>query len=78
MKQSFLAGPNFGLDLTFYLNVYDEKLAGKVTGAIIRVGNSSFMTYNSNNGVFASPGERVFISIDREFKSILPKPYSKR
>jgi hypothetical protein len=75
LKQSYLSGPNFGLDLTFYVNVY-EKLVGKVTGATRRVGNSSFMTYNLNNGVFVAPGKRVFTSIDREFKSILPKPYS--
>ena len=75
LKKSYLAGPNFGLFLTFYVNIY-EKLSNTVLGAVIRIGNSSYSTYYSNNGIFVSPGERTFISIEREFKSMLPKPYS--
>ena len=75
LKRSYLAGPNFGLYLTFYVNVY-EKLFNTVSGAVVRIGNSSYSTYYSNNGIFISPGVRTFISVEREFKTILPKPYS--
>ena len=75
LKQSYLAGPNFGLFLTFYVNVY-EKLYNTVLGAVVRIGNSSYSSYYSNNGIFISPGERTFISVEREFKTILSKPYS--
>ena len=45
-------------------------------GAIIRIGNSSFSTYHSNEGVLASSGSLTNIAVEREFKSILPQPYS--
>ena len=77
LKKSNLAGPDFGLQLTLYTNFYEELLSfANGFGAIIRIGNSSYSMYDSNNGLFASAGFNNFISINREFKSMLPKPYS--
>ena len=46
-------------------------------GAVIRIGNSSYRTfYSFGDGIFASAGSISNIVVDREFKSILPKPYS--
>ena len=45
-------------------------------GAYFLIGNSSHLKYDEKNGIRASPGFGTNIMIDREFKSILPKPYS--
>ena len=77
-KESTLAGLDYGLQLWFYVNV-NEKMLEQISqmGAVIRIGNSSYSTfYSSGEGIFLSPGFRTNIAVDREFKSILPKPYS--
>jgi hypothetical protein len=80
LKKSYLAGPEFGLTLTLYVNVYEKLL--NVTnqlyglGAIFRIGNSSYLTHYSNGGIFVSPSMVTNIVVDREFKSVLTKPYS--
>ena len=80
LKQSTVSDIYFGLDLTLYINIYEKILKfRKLTtgmGAIIRIGNSSYMTYYSNGGTFITPGHQTYLSVEREFKSILPKPYS--
>ena len=80
LKQSSIAGPDFGLQVTLYVNVYEKLLNDPSSvaglGALVRVGNSSFTTYDSNNGIFISSGANTYIVVDREFKSMLPKPYS--
>ena len=78
LKESTIAGPYYGLQLTFYVNIY-EKLIGYSSsfGAVIRIGNSSYLTYYSfGDGILVSPGSVTNIGVDREFKSMLPKPYS--
>jgi len=80
LKKSYLAGPEFGLTLTLYVNVYEKLL--NVTnqlyglGAIVRIGNSSYLTHYSNGGIFVSPSHVTNIVVDREFKYVLTKPYS--
>ena len=77
LKKSNLAGPNFGLRLTLYVNIYEELLESRSSlGAIIRIGNSSYLTDNSNSGILISPGEQTFIAVEREFQSMLSKPHS--
>ena len=78
LKESSFAGPYYGLHLTLYVNVY-EKLLYSLTnrlGALIRIGNSSFSYYYDDGGVFVAPGFETFINVDREFKLVMPKPYS--
>ena len=82
IEQSMLAGVNYGLKLELYVN-YFEKLAYNLAniqlkglGALIRVGNSSYLTDHGKDGFLVSGGFRTDLTINREFKTILPKPYS--
>ena len=77
LKKSSIAGWNFGLQLTLYVNIY-EKFLRQVpwTGALVRIGNSSYVTDYSNGGIFVAPGFQTNIVLGREFKLMLPRPYS--
>ena len=80
LKKSSLVGWNFGLQLTLYLNVYEKLLNDKNNvgglGALIRLGNSSYLTDYLDSGILVTPGLQTNIEMSREFRSILPKPYS--
>ena len=78
LKKSSLTGPQFGLQLELYVNFY-EKLSFKAPtlGALLRLGNSSYLTFNSDqSGILLTPGFQTNIAVEREFKTILSKPYS--
>ena len=77
LKISTIAGPVVGLQLTLYVNIY-EKFLSEIfqRGAIIRIGNSSYSIDYHHDGLFVTPGSSTYISIGREFKSMLPRPYS--
>jgi hypothetical protein len=77
LKNTSISGLDYGLTLTLYVNLY-EKLMDYVneSGLMIRIGNSSYSTYYASYGIFLSPGMSSYIAVDREFKSMLPKPYS--
>ena len=85
IEESSIFGPFYGLSLILYVNFYEKLLNstykyGQVInnmGAVIRIGNSSYETYYSyGDGILLPPGFQTNIVLDREFKSILPKPYS--
>jgi len=80
LKRSSIVGPDFGLWLTFYVNVYEEFLLDGSTsflGAVLRIGNSSYSTFYANTiGILLAPGLQTNIVVEREFKSILARPYS--
>jgi hypothetical protein len=82
LKRSNVANKELGLQLTIYANIYEEfldvmdKNGLNQMGVIIRIGNSSYMRDYSNDGILVSPGFQTNIVVDREFKSMLPKPYS--
>jgi len=77
LKKTSISGSDFGLQLSLYVNIYEELLEYvNNSGAIIRIGNSSYSTYYSNDGLFVPPGFSTYIRVKREFKSMLPKPYS--
>ena len=63
-----------------YINTYEKLLneTGQADGfgAIIRIGNSSYLADSSYGDIYASSSHRTFILVDREFKEMLPKPYS--
>ena len=62
VKESNMAGPNFGLQLTLYVNVYEKYLkTRKGMGGVIRLGNSSYLTDNSNNGILYTWVLRYFL-----------------
>jgi hypothetical protein len=79
-QRTTIAGGFFGLRVILYVNFF-EKLFNSVyfetLGAIVRIGNNSYMTsYPGLSGVLVGGGSSVNIVVEREFKSILPKPYS--
>ena len=79
MKKSSIAGPFYGLELEFYVNVYELLLADSVDsfGAIIRIGNSSYSThYTKADGILILPGTLTHVAVNRELRSLQPKPYS--
>ncbi len=67
--------------MKLYVNFYQNltkinSLIGGL-GALIRIDNSSYLTYYiSNDGIKLEPGKVVSVSVSRSFKSILPRPYS--
>jgi hypothetical protein len=78
LKESLIPGSLHGLKLNIYVNVYQSlfETLGFMNGlgAVFHIGNSSYE--NIDEGIFLSPGFETFIVVDREFKSMLPKPYS--
>ena len=77
LKKSMIGGSYFGLQVTLYINTYEKPLnETDGLGAIIRIGNSSYSTDSSYGDIYASPSHRTFILVEREFKEMLPKPYS--
>ena len=81
LKTVTLEGPMSGLKLTIYVNVYEKLIIANGVflefGVVMRIGNSSYSTFHPySDGVSVSPGFQTKIVIDREFKSMLPKPYS--
>ena len=77
LKKSTISGPDYGLSLTVYVNFYEELMSySSGLGALIRIGNSSYSTFYSNGGILVSSGFQTNIVVEREFKSVLSKPYS--
>jgi hypothetical protein len=85
LKQSGFVGSDYGLQLTFYINFYQELTSFNSNsksdykggfGALIRIDNSSYLTDHGSDGILISPGTQTDIIVYREFNSILPKPYS--
>ena len=80
LRKLSIFGPKHGLVLTFYVNYFEKFLSNfdgyHKTGAVIRIDNNSYLSYYLDRGIFVSPGFNTYISVDREFKSMLPKPYS--
>ena len=77
LKKTHVSGVTFSLDLDLYVN-YHEDLApfAHGLGAIIRIDNISHTTDQNLNGVYISSGVQSFITVDRSFSFMLPKPYS--
>jgi hypothetical protein len=78
LSASTISDPTYGLQLTLYINVYEELLTSLKygLGALIRIGNSSYLTDYGSGGVFIIPGLNTYLSVRREINSILPMPYS--
>ena len=76
MKYSYLAGINYGLQLTIYTH-QNEMLSSfvKSTGVLLKIENTTF-SVDSHNGYDISSGFKTKVSMERVFKSSLPKPYS--
>ena len=77
---SYIAGNFHGLTVDFYvrsyknLSLYNSLWGG--SGAIVRIDNVSHIIDHIRDGIFISPGTSTFLGLNREYKTILPKPYS--
>jgi hypothetical protein len=80
LKETHMAGWNFGLQLTLYANIYEKLLnnTNEVSGlgVLVRLGNSSYLTEYLNSGILITPGMQTNIAVERVFRSILPEPFS--
>jgi hypothetical protein len=80
LKKSFIAGPDNALILKMYVN-YNENLnlfnsISGSKGALIRIGNSSYLTdYRQSDGVSVSSGLVTRLSLYRQFESNMPKVF---
>ena len=75
-KFSYLAGYNYGLQLTFYTNQNDKlDIFIKESGLQLKIENTS-KSIDSHNGYEISSGFKTKIAIERIYKIYLPKPYS--
>jgi hypothetical protein len=77
---SYLAGSWHGLQVDFFVRSYENiSLFNSIwggSGAIIRIDNVSHVIDHIRDGIFVSPGSSTYVALNREFKTILPKPYS--
>ena len=80
LKRSTVAGSYYGLTLTIYtgfvekLSKFNSYIGGR--GLILQIGNSSYKTEYSGNGLLVPAGLQTNMIVDRSFKSSLPSPYS--
>ena len=80
LKQAFMASSFYGLDLILYVNYYEKltlfnsAIAGR--GVLVRVDNVTHIIDHIVDGIQVSSGQNMFISLNREFRTSLPKPYS--
>jgi len=76
MKYSYLAGINYGLQMTIYTH-HNKMLSSlvKSTGVILKIENNSY-SVDSHNGYDISSGFKTKVAIERIFKTSLSKPYS--
>jgi hypothetical protein len=77
---SYLAGNWHGLIVDFYVRSYENfslfnSLWGG-SGAILRIDNVSHVIDHIKDGIFAASGASTFVALNRQFETILPKPYS--
>ena len=80
LKYTNIEGQAFGLSLKLYMNYY-ENLSGLISstgglGAIIRIENSTQLMGYTGDGILVETGLHYRLTLSREFKSSLPKPYS--
>ena len=78
-KTSFIAGPQFGLDLELYanfnqqLNIFNQPFGPAI---YIRIENGSSLKGDTLNGVMLPTGHLTYVSLDRVFNHNLKRPYS--
>ena len=77
---SYLAGSFHGLQIDFYIRSYENfsffNSISSGSGAIIRIDNVSHVIDHIKDGIFVVPGTSTYVAINREYKTMLPKPYS--
>ena len=79
-KASLIAGSWYGLKLSMYTNNHQKlnifnSLFG--FGSYIRIGNGSYLTDDTFKEISLAPGFITSVSVDRSFKFLLAKPYSR-
>jgi hypothetical protein len=80
LRKSFLSGSGFGLQMELYVNFYEELMffnsLSNDYGLLIRIDNISHVIDYSLNGIYVSPGSHTYMSLSRDYRETLPKPYS--
>ena len=81
LESSYIEGIDYGLKFDLYIGFHENltrfnSFYENGLGAIIRIGNSSYLIENYNSGIRIQPGYNTFINIDRSFEFIMTKPYS--
>jgi len=83
LKKSNIAGWNFCLSLSIYVNFHENlttfnSYTGDGKGLYLDVANSSLGNLNSHDfdGTYIGPGLILNMALERTFKYMLPKPYS--
>ncbi len=80
LRYSGIDGYNYGLELDFYVNSYEELsfynsiLGGQ--GAMVFIDNVTHLVDRVYDGVILSAGMTTNVALKREFKSSMPRPYS--
>jgi len=66
--------------LSFYVNFYEKLMFFNSIfndfGLVIRIDNVSHIIDYMQDGIFVPAGSHTFMSLNRQYKSSLPKPYS--
>lgn len=80
LKKSYRAGVDDALEIKMYvnfnenLNLFNSVRGSK--GALIRIGNSSYLTdYRQSDGISIAPGVVTRLALDRQFESNKPKVF---
>ena len=80
LKQSLLGGPTLGLQLKLYSNFYKNlSMFNSFNGGhglVLRIENASYLMNQISDEILISNGKVTSVSVQRTFKTNLPKPYS--
>jgi len=80
LKQQYVPGYSYGLQLDFYSNFYENLsyfnsiLGGR--GALIRIDNLTHVVDHNLEGIYVSTGQLTNLAMRREIKTSLAQPYS--
>ena len=75
LKETSIGGPDLGLKLTLYVNIYEELLNDTDNigglGALIRIGNSSYSSDYLNGGIFIPPGFQLIVNLNQCYLNLI-------
>jgi hypothetical protein len=77
LRKTHLSNSQFGLNLALYVN-FNQNLSifSRGLGLMIKIENNSFQNVGFSKRMYISSGFQYYVTIDRQFKTNLPEPYS--